>query len=146
MILEDEAATERVGRGLAATLRPGDVVTLSGPLGAGKTALARAILRGAGHGGEVPSPTFAIVQPYDDLPLPIWHCDLYRLEAAPELDELGLDEVLAEGALLVEWPERAGAAAWPQALRLFLQFADGGARGLTAHVPAAWKGRWPLPR
>ena len=146
MILEDEAATERVGRGLAATLRPGDVVTLSGPLGAGKTALARAILRGAGHGGEVPSPTFAIVQPYDDLPLPIWHCDLYRLEAAPELDELGLDEVLAEGALLVEWPERAGAAAWPQALRLFLQFADGGARGLTAQVPAAWKGRWPLPR
>ena len=146
MILEDEAATERVGRGLAATLRPGDVVTLSGPLGAGKTALARAILRGAGHGGEVPSPTFAIVQPYDDLPLPIWHCDLYRLEAAPELDELGLDEVLAEGALLVEWPERAGAAAWPQALRLFLQFADGGARSLTAQVPAAWKGRWPLPR
>jgi tRNA threonylcarbamoyladenosine biosynthesis protein TsaE len=146
MILPDEAATERLGRQLAAVLKPGDVVALSGPLGVGKTALARAILYGAGHAGEVPSPTFAIVQPYDQLPLPIWHCDLYRLEAAPELDELGLDEVLTDGALLVEWPERAGAAAWPQALRLFLQFAADGARALTAQVPAAWKGRWPPPR
>ena len=146
MILPDEAATERLGRELAAVLRPGDVMALSGPLGVGKTALARAILRGAGHAGEVPSPTFAIVQPYDELPLPIWHCDLYRLEAASEIDELGLEEVLTDGALLVEWPERAGAAAWPQALRLFLQFAPDGARGLTGQVPAAWKGRWPPPR
>jgi tRNA threonylcarbamoyladenosine biosynthesis protein TsaE len=146
MILADEAETERAGRQLAAALRPGDVVTLSGPLGVGKTALARAILHGAGHAGEVPSPTFAIVQPYDELPLPIWHCDLYRVEDASELDELGLEEVLTDGALLVEWPERASAAAWPQALRLSLQFAPGGARGLTGQVPAAWKGRWPPPR
>ena len=146
MILEDEGATERLGRGLAAALRPGDVVTFSGPLGVGKTALARAVLHAAGHSGEVPSPTFAIVQPYDALPLPIWHCDLYRLEQPSELEQLGLDEVLSEGALLVEWPERAGAAAWPQALRLLLDFAPGGARALTARVPAAWKGRWPLPR
>jgi tRNA threonylcarbamoyladenosine biosynthesis protein TsaE len=146
MILADEAATDRAGRRLAALLRPGDVVTLSGPLGVGKTALARAILHGAGHAGEVPSPTFAIVQPYDELPLPIWHCDLYRVEDAAELCELGLHEVLTDGALLVEWPERAGAAAWPQALRLFLQFAPDGARGLTGQVPAPWKGRWPPPR
>ena len=146
MILQDEEATARHGRALAAALRPGDVVTMSGPLGVGKTALARAILKAAGHTGEVPSPTFAIVQPYDELPLPVWHCDLYRLEHPSDLDELGLDEALVEGALLIEWPERAGAAAWPQALRLFLQFAPDGARALTAEVPTAWEGRWPLPR
>lgn len=143
MILADEAATAALGAHLAALLAPGDVVTLSGPLGAGKTALARAVLHAAGHRGEVPSPTFAIVQPYDELDPPIWHCDLYRLEAPDELDELGLDSVLEEGALLVEWPERAGAAAWPQALRLRLDVLDDGSRALTWEVPAAWEGRWP---
>ena len=146
MILRDEQVTAYAGQALSAVLRVGDVVTLSGPLGVGKTALARGILHAAGHAGEVASPTFAIVQPYDELPLPIWHCDLYRLEDASELDELGLDEALTDGALLIEWPERAGAAAWPQALRLFLSFAPDGARALTAEVPAAWEGRWPLPR
>ncbi len=143
MILADEGATEAVGRQLAAAIRPGDVVALSGPLGVGKTALSRAVLRAAGHAGEVPSPTFAIVQPYDDLPVPIWHCDLYRLEDASELEELGLDSALGDGVLLIEWPEKAGAAAWPQALRLLLDFAADGQRRLTWEVPAAWEGRWP---
>ena len=143
MILTDEKATEALGRQLAEALRAGDVVTLSGPLGVGKTALSRAILHAAGHGGEVPSPTFAIVQPYDELPVPTWHCDLYRLEDQSELDELGLDFALEDGALLVEWPERAGAAAWPQALRLTLDFASDGQRSLTWEVPAAWEDRWP---
>lgn len=143
MILTDEAGTEALGSRLASLLRPGDVVTLSGPLGAGKTALARAVLHAAGHRGEVPSPTFAIVQPYDELDPPIWHCDLYRLEDPAELEELGLDMVLGEGALLVEWPERAGEAAWPDALRLRLDVRDDGSRALTWSVPAAWKGRWP---
>lgn len=143
MILPDEAATERIGAELAALLQAGDVVTLSGPLGVGKTALARAILHTAGVEGEVPSPTFAIVQPYDELALPIWHCDLYRIEDPSELEELGLDTVLDDGALLIEWPERAGEAAWSQALRLSLGFAADGARFLTAQVPAAWEGRWP---
>ena len=111
MILAGEVETESFGRALAAVLRQGDVVTLSGPLGVGKTALARGVLHGAGHDGEVPSPTFAIVQPYDELQPPIWHCDLYRLEDPSELDELGLDSALEEAALLIEWPERAGAAA-----------------------------------
>ncbi|MCW3797054.1 tRNA (adenosine(37)-N6)-threonylcarbamoyltransferase complex ATPase subunit type 1 TsaE [Sphingomonas sp. BN140010] len=142
MILVDEQATEAVGRQLAQALRPGDVIALSGALGVGKTALSRAILHAAGHDGEVPSPTFAIVQPYDDLPVPIWHCDLYRLEDPSELDELGLDGGL-DGILLVEWPEKAGAAAWPQALRLSLEFAADGQRRLTWEVPAAWEGRWP---
>ena len=143
MILRDEAETAEAGTALAQALRAGDVVTLSGPLGVGKTSLARAVLHAAGHEGEVPSPTFAIVQPYEELPLPIWHCDLYRIEDPEELDELGLDMALEDGALLVEWPERAGAAVWPHALRLSLAFAEGGARSLTAEVPAAWKDRWP---
>ena len=146
MILTDEAATAAAGAKLAAALRAGDVVALSGPLGAGKTSLVRALLHAAGHQGEVPSPTFAIVQPYDDLPLPIWHADLYRIEDPGELEEIGLESILADGALLVEWPERASAAAWPQALRLSLDFAEGGARSLTWQVPAAWEGRWPPAR
>jgi tRNA threonylcarbamoyladenosine biosynthesis protein TsaE len=143
MILADEAATEALGARIAASLRPGDVITLSGPLGAGKTALARAVLRAAGHAGEVPSPTFAIVQPYDELDPPIWHCDLYRLDEPEELEELGLDTVLEDGTLLVEWPERAGEAAWPQALRLRLDVREDGSRALTWQAPAAWEQRWP---
>ena len=143
MILASEKDTEALGVTLASLLRPGDVVALFGPLGVGKTALARALIRGAGHEGEVPSPTFAIVQPYEELSPPLWHCDLYRLEDPSELEELGLDDALSEGALLVEWPERAGKGAWPQALRLSLDFAPGGARSLTWQVPPAWEGRWP---
>lgn len=134
-----------VGAALARLLRAGDVVALTGPLGAGKTTLARAILQALGHRGEVPSPSFAIVQPYDALPLPVTHADLYRLEQPEELDELGLDDAAENGALLVEWPERAGAAAWPQALRLVLEPLADGRRALTWVVPKAWEGRWPPP-
>ncbi|MCH8615521.1 tRNA (adenosine(37)-N6)-threonylcarbamoyltransferase complex ATPase subunit type 1 TsaE [Sphingomonas sp. SM33] len=142
MILTDERSTENLGKRIAANLRAGDVVTLSGPLGVGKTALARGILAALGHEGEVPSPSFAIVQPYDDLDPTVWHVDLYRVEDISELDELGLDAA-AEGVLLVEWPERAGVAAWPYALRLTLDFAEDGARRLTAEVPPSWQDRWP---
>lgn len=141
MILADETATVELGRKLAPLLRPGDVVTLSGPLGVGKTALTRAIIAGLGHEGEVPSPSFAIVQPYEELEPPVWHVDLYRIEEAGELDELGLDSA-AHSALIVEWPERAPRA-WPDALRLTLDFAQGGARRLTAVAPPAWQDRWP---
>lgn len=143
MILANERATADLGALLAGALRPGDIVGLSGDLGAGKTTLARAVLRALGETGEVPSPSFALVQPYDDLPLPVWHADLYRLDDLAELDELGLDEILGDGALLVEWPERA-AGAWPQALGLTLERVDATARRLTANVPPPWEGRWPL--
>jgi tRNA threonylcarbamoyladenosine biosynthesis protein TsaE len=118
------------------------VVTLSGPLGVGKTALARGFIGALGHQGEVPSPSFAIVQPYEEIDPPLWHVDLYRIEYPSEIEELGLDSA-ADAVLLVEWPERAGETAWPEALRLVLDFAKGGARRLTANVPPSWEGRWP---
>lgn len=142
MILADEQATEELGRRIADVLSAGDVITLSGALGVGKTALARGILAALGHEGEVPSPSFAIIQPYDELALPVWHVDLFRIEDVGELEELGL-EAAAEGVLLVEWPEKAGTRAWPNALGLTLEFAEGGARRLTAKVPASWQSRWP---
>ena len=145
MILADEAATAALGAGLAALLRPGDVIGLSGPLGVGKTALVRGLLAALGHAGEVPSPSFALVQPYDALVPSVLHVDLYRIEHRGELAELGLDDA-GDAALLIEWPERAGAAAWPDALRLSLEFAAGGARRLTAGVPPPWEGRWPPHR
>lgn len=143
MMLEDEEATLRAGAALAKAARAGDVITLSGPLGVGKTALARGFLAGLGHAGEVPSPSFALVQPYDDVDPAVWHVDLYRIEDSSEIDELGLDSA-ANAVLLVEWPERAGGKAWPNALRLTLDFAATGARRLTAKVPPSWEGRWPL--
>ncbi len=142
MILASEADTDAIGGAIARQLRAGDVVTLSGGLGVGKTTLARAILHALGHGGEVPSPTFAIVQPYEELEPPVWHVDLYRIEDPCEMDELGLDSA-AEAILIVEWPERAGDGAWGGALELFLDFAEPGARRLTAKVPPAWQERWP---
>ena len=142
MILADEQETEELGARIAAALRPGDVVTLSGPLGVGKTSLARGILAALGHQGDVPSPSFAIVQPYDDLEPPVWHVDLFRIEDAGELDELGLESA-ADGVLIVEWPEKAGSRAWAQALGLSLDFDEGGARRLTAKVPPSWQSRWP---
>ena len=142
MILEDEAATLALGASLARQARGGDTITLSGPLGVGKTALARGFLKALGHQGEVPSPTFAIVQPYDELDPPVWHVDLYRIEDPSELDQLGLDAA-SDAVLLVEWPERAGDGAWPQALKLSLDFDQAGARRLTADVPPAWEARWP---
>ena len=142
MNLADEAATADIAAGIAGQARAGDVITLSGPLGVGKTAFARAFIAALGHKGEVPSPTFAIVQPYEALDPPVWHADLYRIEDSSELDEIGLDAAEV-GILLVEWPERAGPSAWRHALRLTFDFAEDGARRLTADVPPAWEGRWP---
>ena len=145
MILADAQETEAFGARLADLVRPGDVVTLSGPLGAGKTSVARGLLAALGLEGEAPSPTFAIVQPYEppETRLPVMHVDLYRIEDPQEIDELGLDEARADSLLLVEWPERAPGR-WPDALALTLDFAPDGGRRLTAIVPAAWEGRWSL--
>jgi tRNA threonylcarbamoyladenosine biosynthesis protein TsaE len=141
--LPDPAATEAFGAALARHLRRGDIVALFGTLGAGKTTLARGVLRGLGHDGEVASPTFPIVQTYapPDTRLPLWHVDLYRIEDPAEIAELGLDDALSDGALVVEWPERLPAL-WPDTLQLELA-TDGAGRALTAKVPPAWGSRWP---
>lgn len=141
----DLVEAERIGAAIGAALAAGDVVLLSGDLGAGKTTLARAMLKARGLVGEAPSPTFAIVQPYapPEVDLAVAHVDLYRIEDEDELIELGLDDYLYDGALLIEWPERLGGDVWPGALRLTIS-GEGDARVLTADVPAAWGARWPF--
>ena len=108
--LADVAATEALGARLAAVVRPGDVVALSGPLGAGKTSIARGLLAALGLEGEAPSPSFAIVQPYapPEVRTSVLHVDLYRLDDPGEVEELGLHDALLDSVLIVEWPERAG--------------------------------------
>lgn len=108
VIVRDLAATRHLAAELAADLRASDVVALRGELGAGKSELARAILQELGVEGDVPSPTFTLVQLYDIDGQLITHFDLYRLNVESELDELGWDDALADSIALVEWPERAG--------------------------------------
>jgi len=135
--LPDLDATTRLGAGIAGALRPGDAVALWGDLGAGKTTLARAILRALGVKEDVPSPTFTLVQSYDTQPR-IAHYDLYRLKQAREMEELGFDDALAEGAVLVEWPDRAPEVLPPDALHVRLGVADG-ARTARLTGPARWE-------
>lgn len=146
MRLADATASEALGARLAAVCRAGDVIALSGQLGAGKTSIARGLLAALGLEGEAPSPSFAIVQPYapPEVSMPVLHVDLYRIDDASEADELGLDEARFDSLLLVEWPERLPDAYWADALWLTLTIEPDGARSLTAQVPAAWKDRWPL--
>ena len=146
MIFTSPADLEAFGARLAAVARVGDVIALSGDLGAGKTTLARGLLRGLGLEGEAPSPTFTIVQTYEppEMRLPVWHCDLYRLEDPEEAIELGLEEAFDSAVVLIEWPERLGAHLPADALRLRLEGAGEPQRRLTAAVPPGWEARWPL--
>ena len=145
MILADAAATDAAGRALAPYLRAGDVIALSGDLGAGKTSFARGILAGLGLLEEAPSPSFALVIPYapPDVRLPVWHVDLYRLDDPEEVEQLGLDDALIDSALIIEWPERMRARLWPKALRLHFEVIEGGRR-LTVAAPPSWETRCPI--
>ncbi|MCU0903859.1 MAG: tRNA (adenosine(37)-N6)-threonylcarbamoyltransferase complex ATPase subunit type 1 TsaE [Tabrizicola sp.] len=122
LFLPTEAQTLELGRKLAGLARAGDVILLDGPIGAGKSALARAFIRARlGEAEDVPSPTFTLVQVYDDGVTEIWHADLYRLSHPDEVWELGLDQAFDTAICLVEWPDRLGKHLPPDALRLRLE-------------------------
>jgi tRNA threonylcarbamoyladenosine biosynthesis protein TsaE len=122
--LPDEAATDRLGQALARLARAGDVIALWGDLGAGKTRLARAFIAALTGEDEVPSPTFTLVQTYEAAIGTLWHFDLYRLATAEEALELGLEEALSGGVLLIEWPDRLDTLLPRQRLDVRLQFAS----------------------
>lgn len=142
--LPGAAATTRLGRTLSALIGEGEAILLSGPLGAGKSVLARGLIQAlAGTEEEVPSPTFTLVQFYETTPA-IAHFDLYRLEGQGEALEIGLEEALDTGAALVEWPVRISPQEWerltPDRLELQLfQAGEGRIARLTPH--GGWKGR-----
>jgi tRNA threonylcarbamoyladenosine biosynthesis protein TsaE len=131
MSLANETATEQLGATLAARLHAGDVVGLQGELGSGKTTLARAILRTAAGDPDliVPSPTFTLVEIYETPRGTFWHFDLYRLEAPEQVFELGWEEALAEGIVLIEWPQRLGDLL-PKHLSVILEVDGDGRRAL----------------
>ncbi len=150
--LPDEAATARLAQSLAARVRKGDVIALVGELGSGKTAFARAFINAlprpevasepaqAPMGPEeVPSPTFTLLQAYERAPAPVWHFDLYRLARPDEVYELGFEDALGEGIVLIEWPERLGPLLPTERLELRLDFVEcAEARRVTLTGTGAW--------
>jgi tRNA threonylcarbamoyladenosine biosynthesis protein TsaE len=139
--LDDEAGTTRLGAAIARELKTHEAVCLTGPLGAGKSTLARGLIRElAGAEVEAPSPTFTLVQTYETPRLSIAHFDLYRLASADEAFELGLDEALDEGAAVIEWPDRLGHHLPPDRLDVELAF-EGAARRARLTPHGAWEER-----
>lgn len=120
--LPDPDATDRLGQALAALLGPGDTVLLRGPLGAGKTHLARSIIQAKlGRPEEVPSPSFTLMQVYEGPTGDIVHADLYRLQGPRDADEIGLTDLIGRVTTLIEWPDRLGDAAPAEALTVTLR-------------------------
>ena len=144
VVLPDLAAMAAFGARIGALLQAGDVVALSGGLGAGKTTLARAIIAALGYAGEVPSTSFAIIEVYDPpaVRLPLVHADFYRLARPEEALELGLDDYREGAALLAEWPDHAGGFAHePGCLSIRLETAEMG-RVAIVEPGSDWLGRW----
>ncbi len=151
----DEAATARLARGLAALVRKGDVLALFGELGSGKTTFARAFINALPRQEvssdsapplnppeEVPSPTFTLLQVYQRAPASVWHFDLYRVARPDEVYELGFEEALVEGIVLVEWPERLGPLLPAERLELHFDFAEPDqARRIALIGTGGWPGR-----
>jgi tRNA threonylcarbamoyl adenosine modification protein YjeE len=141
ILLSDLAATQALAANIAPLLRKGDILALEGDLGVGKTAFARALLEALGVSGDVPSPTFTLLQTYEANGLLISHFDLYRLKSTNELDELGWDDALADGAVLIEWPERAGDRLPSRRLKLTFTLAPDGTRSCTLDKGVYWSER-----
>ncbi|MEJ2120036.1 MAG: tRNA (adenosine(37)-N6)-threonylcarbamoyltransferase complex ATPase subunit type 1 TsaE [Alphaproteobacteria bacterium] len=141
---EAEASTIALAARIAAVAEAGDVVALQGPLGAGKTVFARGFIRAlTTPTEEVPSPTFTLVQVYEGDACPIHHFDLYRIESADELYELGIEEALSDGITLIEWPERARGfenERW-LTVQIALDDADPDKRAISLRPGAAWQAR-----
>ncbi len=139
--METEADTASLGAALAAALEKGEAICLTGVLGAGKSVLARGLIRALSpEEGDIPSPTFTLVQFYNGPDFPVAHFDLYRLKSAEEAFEIGLDEALKDGAALVEWPERLGHHLPHDRLDIEIEVEEDHRRiRLTAH--GAWEDR-----
>lgn len=134
--------TARIAEALAPLARAGDVITLSGDLGSGKTEFARAFIRArAGKSIEVPSPTFTLVQTYELADAEIWHFDLYRVEHQDEIYELGLEDALIQAISLIEWPDRLGGLMPRERLDIDIKLAGGDARELTFNASQNWAER-----
>jgi tRNA threonylcarbamoyladenosine biosynthesis protein TsaE len=141
---EAEAETMRLAARIAGVAEAGDVLALGGPLGAGKTVFARGFIRAlTSPDEEIPSPTFTLVQVYEGPDCPIHHFDLYRIERADELYELGIEEAFAEGITLIEWPERARGFANERWLTVVFAIDDDAAekRAISFRPGAAWRAR-----
>ena len=137
--LADEKAAAAFGAKLATALKPGAVICLDGPLGAGKTTVSRGIIQAYAGAREVPSPTFTLVETYDGPHGALWHFDLYRLEKPQDLWELGLEEALEEGIVLVEWPDRAVSILPKDALSISFEILENDARRVTLKAPETWR-------
>ena len=139
--LASDADTRALGGQLAQLLRRGDVIALHGDLGAGKTTLVRGLIQSLlGREEEVPSPTYTLVQMYEGPGFPVWHFDLYRLEQADDVQELGWDET-PDGAVLIEWPDRAGEHLPVNRLDVFLEISGDGRRARLEPGGEGWEER-----
>jgi tRNA threonylcarbamoyladenosine biosynthesis protein TsaE len=143
IVLPDRTATRRFAIRLAGAVKRGDVIALGGALGAGKTTLARDLIEAiAGKPSEVPSPTFTLVQTYELDPVTVWHFDLYRVARPEEVLELGIEDALAEGVTLIEWPERMAPLLPDDRLDIVLeQGATPDARRVRITAHGSWRAR-----
>lgn len=139
--LSSEAKTTALASKIAPLLEAGDVVLLEGALGAGKTTLARGLIRAYSGAAEIPSPTYALVEIYEGAKGALWHFDLYRLDSPGDVWELGLEEALSEGICVIEWAERVAALLPDDALRLVITIAGKNKRELKIFAPENWVNR-----
>ena len=139
---ETESRTAAIAAAIAGLAGPGDVIALAGDLGSGKSVFARSFIYALGGSGDVPSPTFTLVQMYELTPSNVFHFDLYRLEKPEDALELDMDDAFHDGISLIEWPARLGAYLPPRRLLITFEFGTNeDARLLHLDAPDAWAGR-----